>query len=118
MKILFVNKDNPFGVGGGDFATHAYLLAFSELCNGNIDVYLRDGIKTNDSIKANFIIVPERSIFAVHRPFAPQRQCRQETVGRRSQIRLLCIQQQQDFNRPHQASQGLGNQDHYYSSQC
>ena len=64
MKILFVNKDNPFGVGGGDFATHAYLLAFSELCNGNIDVYLRDGIKTNDSIKANFIIVPERSIFA------------------------------------------------------
>ena len=64
MKILFVNKDNPFGVGGGDFATHAFLLALSDLCNGDIDVYLRAGVKTDDSIKANFIIVPERNIIA------------------------------------------------------
>lgn len=64
MRILFVNKDNPFGVGGGDFATHAYLLAFSELCHGNIDVFLRTGIQNDDSIKANFIIIPKRSLFA------------------------------------------------------
>ena len=64
MKILFVNKDNPFGIGGGDYATHAYLAAFSELCHGNIDVYLRDGIKIDDSIKANFIVIPKRSLFS------------------------------------------------------
>lgn len=64
MRILFNNINNPFGVGGGDYATHAYLLAFSELSNGNIDVYLRDGIKTDDSIKANFYIVPERNVFS------------------------------------------------------
>ena len=64
MKILFVNKDNPFGVGGGDFATHAFLMALSDLSDGDIDVYLRDGVKVNDSIKANFIIVPERNILA------------------------------------------------------
>lgn len=64
MRILFVNKDNPFGVGGGDFATHAYLLAFSDLCGGNIDVFIRAGVDNDHSIKANFITVPKRSILA------------------------------------------------------
>lgn len=64
MRILFVNKDNPFGIGGGDYATRAFLLAFSGLCNGNVDVFLRDGIKPDNTIKANFIIVPERNILA------------------------------------------------------
>lgn len=64
MKILFINKDNPFGVGGGDFATHAFLLALSELCNGDVDVYIRDGVTIDNTIKANYIIVPERHIFS------------------------------------------------------
>lgn len=64
MKILFINKDNPYGVGGGDFATRAFLLALSGLCKGNIDVFLRAGVKTDDSINANIIIVPKRNIFA------------------------------------------------------
>lgn len=73
MKILFITIDNPFGVGGGDFATHAYLQALSKLSNGDIDVFIRDGIVTDNSIKANYIVVPERnnwsrlkSLFAGH----------------------------------------------------
>ena len=64
MRILFVTKDNPFGVGGGDFATHAYLLALSELSNGNIDVFLRDDIEIDRSLKANYFVVPERNILS------------------------------------------------------
>ena len=64
MKILFININNPFGVGGGDFATRAFLLALSGLCDGDIDVFLRAGVKADDSIKANIIIVPKRNIFA------------------------------------------------------
>ena len=61
MKILFISINDPFGVGGGDFATHAYLLAFSKLCKGDIDVFVREGIKPDGSIDANFIYVPERN---------------------------------------------------------
>ena len=73
MKILFVNINNPFGVGGGEFATHAYLQALSELSKGDVDVFIREDIKIEDSIKANYIVVPERhllsrlkSLFAGH----------------------------------------------------
>lgn len=64
MRILFVTIDNPFGIGGGDFATHAYLLALSEISNGNIDVFLRDDIEIDRSLKANYFVVPERNILS------------------------------------------------------
>lgn len=63
MRILFICKDNPYGIGGGNFATHAYLRAFSDMCAGNIDVFMAAHIKEDDSIKvAHFYRVPERSI--------------------------------------------------------
>lgn len=61
MKVLFISINDPFGVGGGDFATHAYLLAFSKMCNGDVDVFVREGVKPDGSINANFIYVPERN---------------------------------------------------------
>lgn len=51
MRVLFISKDNPFGLGGGNFATHAYLKAFSDLSNGNIDVFISKGLKKDPSLK-------------------------------------------------------------------
>lgn len=51
MKILFICKDNPFGLGGGNFATHAYLKAFSDLSDGNIDVFISKGLKKDPSLR-------------------------------------------------------------------
>lgn len=62
MKVLFITISNPFGVGGGDYATHAYLLAISKICNANVDVFVREGITPDGSIKANFIHVPQRNL--------------------------------------------------------
>ena len=64
MRILFITINNPFGVGGGDFATHAYLKAFSQLSEGNVDVFMRDGIKVERTILAHFHPVPERPVLA------------------------------------------------------
>ena len=33
---------NPLGIGGGPFAAHAYLRAFSDISDGNIDIVLAD----------------------------------------------------------------------------
>lgn len=64
MRILFISKDNPFGLGGGNFATRAYLKAFSKLCDGNIDVFLADSIHEDNSIIAHtFFKTPARSSF-------------------------------------------------------
>lgn len=64
-RALFVTKDDPFGIGGGCFATRSYLKAFSELCNGNIDVFLNAGIKTDLSIQVkNYYFTQSRGIFS------------------------------------------------------
>lgn len=64
MRILFISKDNPFGLGGGNFATRAYLQAFLELCNGNIDVFLADSIHEDNNINVHaYYKTPERSFF-------------------------------------------------------
>lgn len=44
-KLLFLAPINPMGIGGGSFATHAYLRAFSELWGGKVDVLLADSWK-------------------------------------------------------------------------
>ena len=64
MKTLFVSINDPFGVGGGDFATHAYLLAFSKLCNGDVDVFVREGVNPDGNIDANYFFVSERNWLA------------------------------------------------------
>lgn len=64
MRILFISKDNPFGLGGGNFATRAYLQAFSELSDGNIDVFLADSIHEDNSITVHtYYKTPERTSF-------------------------------------------------------
>ena len=37
-KTLIINHSNPFSIGGGSFASLAYIKAFSELLDGNIDI--------------------------------------------------------------------------------
>ena len=64
MRVLFICKDNPYGVGGGMFASRAYLKSFSDISQGNVDLFLASHIKVDDSIKiANLYKVGERSIF-------------------------------------------------------
>ena len=40
MKVLYVSSQNPYGVGGGCYASHAYLKAFSQIAEGNIDLVI------------------------------------------------------------------------------
>lgn len=64
MRVLFISKDNPYGVGGGNFATHAYMRAFSDISCGNMDVFFADYINEDGSIAiSNVFKVPERSLF-------------------------------------------------------
>lgn len=42
MRILYVSYNDPYGVGGGSYASHAYLKAFSMLSGGNIDIVIAD----------------------------------------------------------------------------
>ncbi len=64
MRILFICKDNPFGIGGGNFATRAYLQSLSDLSGGNIDVFLNSGIIVDPSINvSNYYFTKERSAF-------------------------------------------------------
>jgi hypothetical protein len=63
MKILFITKHNPFGIGGGSFASHAYLKAFSEISDGNIDICIADHVKiTNELIFNNVYYIKKRNI--------------------------------------------------------
>ncbi len=62
MRTLFITKDDPFGIGGSCFATLAYMSAFAELCDGNIDVVLSDTIRVEKSFNVHtYFKTPERS---------------------------------------------------------
>lgn len=67
MKILYILKHNPWGIGGGCYACHNYLEAFSTIyTNAQIDVcicaeYLQNTDK-QEFPNANFIPMKERSI--------------------------------------------------------
>jgi glycosyltransferase involved in cell wall biosynthesis len=64
MNILFITKHDPFGIGGGSFASHAYLRAFSEITNGQIDICLAEHcVVSDDAIRyRNIYRVKKRSI--------------------------------------------------------
>mgnify|MGYP002855897776 CR=1 FL=1 len=65
MRILFICKDNPFGVGGANYAAHAYLRAFSDLSDGQIDVVMSSQIQEDESIRvANYYKTPPRSLIS------------------------------------------------------
>ena len=64
-SILFICKDNPFGWGGGNYATHAYLKALSDLSDGNIDVFISKGLKIDPELKVRrYYETPERGVFS------------------------------------------------------
>lgn len=41
-NVLFLTPMDPTGIGGGSFATHAYLRSISEILEGNVDILLAD----------------------------------------------------------------------------
>ena len=46
-KVLFLTAANPMGIGGGCFASHAYLRAFSDIYEGRVDVVMADSWEEN-----------------------------------------------------------------------
>lgn len=64
-KLLYITNQDPNGIGGGCYASHAYLKAFSSIFSGNIDLCISDTCKEQDpQIKINKIYrVPQRNIF-------------------------------------------------------
>lgn len=68
MRVLFITQHNPYGTrGGGVIASHAYLRAFSELFDGNIDLVCADSVKNlpnndpSDIRLNNVFYAPKRS---------------------------------------------------------
>lgn len=46
MKVLYICHHNPFGsIGGGCLASHAYLKAFCDICDGNLDLICSSSLK-------------------------------------------------------------------------
>lgn len=68
MKVLYICHHNPFGsIGGGCLASHAYLRAFCEISEGNLDLICSDSLENQnkDDIHCSSIFyVPPRNIFA------------------------------------------------------
>ncbi|MEL5894381.1 glycosyltransferase [Bacteroides sp. GD17] len=62
MKLLFITRVDPFQIGGGAFATRAYLDAFIDL-SSHVTLMLADCCKIPKSYKDNisFVKVPDRS---------------------------------------------------------
>ena len=68
MNILYICYHNPFGyTGGGAMASHAYLRAFADVADGNIDLmcasYLKGQMNHDLNLKEVFYI-DDRSIFS------------------------------------------------------
>lgn len=69
MKILYILKHNPWGIGGGCYACRNYLELFTEIFkDANFDAliceeYTRD-MRTSDFPNSKFIPVPPRNKFA------------------------------------------------------
>lgn len=64
MKALYISNHNPFGTaGGGEMASHAYLRAFADVFQGNIDLVVADTANGKDYniILSEVYPVPSRS---------------------------------------------------------
>lgn len=64
-KVLFISNCDPFGIGGGSFATRAYVKAFSEALGGDSYIFLPEegSVKIDDSILVKqYIRVKKRSL--------------------------------------------------------
>lgn len=66
-KLLIVSHSDPFGIGGGSFACHAYAKAFSECFNGNADICVpaESTFDADKTISYDKIIrVPQRNLLS------------------------------------------------------
>ncbi len=66
-KLLVVSHSNPYEIGGGSFACHAYAKAFSECFNGNADICVpaESKVLIDNSISYDKIIrVPQRTLLS------------------------------------------------------
>lgn len=64
-KVLFISNCDPMGIGGGSFATHAYVKAFSEALGGNSYILLpEEGSKDIDETipVSKYIRVKRRNV--------------------------------------------------------
>ncbi len=65
-KVLFISNCDPMGIGGGSFATHAYVKAFSEVLGGDSYILLpEEGSKDIDETipVSKYIRVKRRNVF-------------------------------------------------------
>lgn len=61
-KVLFITRHDPFSVGGGSYASMAFLKAFSDIYNGYVDVFLAESCNiTSLNPNNRYIKVPKRS---------------------------------------------------------
>ena len=66
-RVLIISHSDPFGLGGGSFACHAYVKAFSECFDGDADICIpaESNNEVDGSIKYHSILrVPKRSVFS------------------------------------------------------
>lgn len=66
-RVLIISHSDPFGIGGGSFACHAYVKAFSVFWGGEADICIpaESDSKPDDTFSYNSIIkVPKRSVFS------------------------------------------------------
>lgn len=66
-RVLIISHSDPFGIGGGSFACHAYVKAFSVCFGGEADICVpaESDSKPDDTFPYNSIIrVPKRSVFS------------------------------------------------------
>lgn len=47
-SLLYITNQDPNGVGGGCFASHAYLKVFSKIFEGNVTLCIADNCKSQD----------------------------------------------------------------------
>ena len=68
MNILYICQHNPFATtGGGGLASHAFLKAYCDFCNGNLDLICSGDLKRFDKsniICRNIYYVQQRSLAA------------------------------------------------------
>lgn len=66
-RVLIISHSDPFGIGGGSFACHAYVKAFSVCFGGEADICVpaESDSKPDDTFPYNSIIrVPKRLVFS------------------------------------------------------
>jgi hypothetical protein len=89
MKVLYILKHNPWGVGGGCYASKAYLTAFLQIfARAEVDLMVADiyraTIPEDVYRRCHVVVVPSRSAFSRLCSFMTGITHRYQSVGRRA----------------------------------